>query len=180
MYYTVEDAMPYNGSNVTTTSTDCHNSEPLPLSTILECEPGSKLDDDILPINYTTADNSNTQYEQFFAFNRQSNSDTSAGILQFYFPTNFTNVINIVLHFLYYPERMIGLPSSLSLQSEGNTLPYYYNHNDDLHSADNTVRNVTLVTELPTAVDNIIINITFETHNMVDWLLLSEVDFYNG
>ena len=163
--------MSYNGNNATMTSIGCDG---IPLT----CQPGSKLDDSTLPSGMNVVTLDNLQYEQFFAFSRQSAREQLA---QFFFSTNYTDVMNIVIHFLNYPDKRIGLPS-LSLHTEDSdaVLPFVFNDNHDLHSADNTVRNVTLSTSIPTAIDNIILNITFENHNNIDWLLLSEVDFYNG
>ena len=162
--------MPFNGNNATSTSwplCDIVNSQ------TLECNPGTKLDDDIIgkvPLNYG----------DFFAFSRLTEEPA---VLQFHLSTYYDDMIDIVIHFFNYPDQSIGLPT-LSVQTiDLESLPFSYDDNHDLNLSDATLRNVTLqvlLHSLLKSIDSLIITISFPDHSNIDWFLLSEVDMYNG
>ena len=172
--YTVENAASFNGDNTTATSILCEHIT----AEILACEPGSKLDDnDNGPLNFLPmAINS---YKQFFAFSKDSGTP---GILQFHFPNFYSDTLNIVLHFLNFRVQSISLPT-VTVQDANSltTFPFVFAENHDLQPNDARVRNVTLQTILPTPVSSLRVRFSFENHDInTEWLLLSEVDFYNG
>ncbi len=166
----MENAVPFKGNNATSTSPPlCDIGD----SQTLECNSGSKLDDDNIgkvPPNYG----------DFFAFSRLTEEPA---VLQFHLSAYYNDMIDIVIHFFNYPDQLIGLPTLSVQTSDLESLPISYDDNRDLSFSDATLRNVTLqvlLHSLLKSIDSLIITISFPDHSNIDWLLLSEVDMYNG
>ena len=130
----------------------------------------SKLvDGNIGPI-YSISDN----LGEFFAFSRYSVD----GIKRITFNFNSdTPVSRAVIYFFNSPNNSIGLPM-ISLYGEGSQpQSYVFDNNDDLRQNDSQLRNVTLNIQQSTTV--VQLDFIFNT-SIIDWLLVSEVKFYNG
>ena len=124
---------------------------------------------DIGPMN-SISDN----LEEFFAFSRHSVD--GIGRITFIFNSD-TPVSRAVIYFFNSPNDSIGLPM-ISLYGEGSRpLSYVFDNNDDLRQNDSQLKNVTLnIQQLTTVVQ---LDFIFNT-SIIDWLLVSEVKFYNG
>ena len=164
-FYDVFNAVPFNGSPETTNGTGCTKFD----AATLECAPGiTKLvDNNTGPVNSVSDD-----LGSFFAFSRQTESDSTLVFNLFSEPTNGT--ARVVLHFFNSPAQGIGLPT-LSLTTLGNTpVPFGFTDNSDLSQTDSTIRNVTLLAALSEPF--LRITITFSQQTSINWFLLSEVD----
>ena len=112
---------------------------------------------------------------EFFAFNRYSSGD-SIGRITFTFVVG-NPVSRAVIYFFNSPNNSIGLPM-ISLYGEGSQpLSYVFDNNDDLRQNDSQLRNVTLNIQQLTGI--IQLDFIFNT-SIIDWLLVSEIKFYNG
>ena len=141
------------------------------------CFPGAKLDDGFTgPVDFFF-DN----LTSFFAFSRESGE---TGSLAFIFQTKIPlDSVHIVLHFFNSPNNSIGLPS-VSLTTT-NQVPVEFafgdNSTSDLSQMDSTIRTVTLDLDSSAPKENFIsINFNFENDSRIDWLLISEVEFFNS
>ena len=111
---------------------------------------------------------------EFFAFSRYSVD--GIGRITFNFQPAIP-VSRAVIYFFNSPNNSIGLPM-ISLYGEGGQpLSYVFDNNDDLRQNDSQLRNVTLNIQQLTAV--VQLDFIFNT-SIIDWLLVSEVKFYNG
>ena len=166
-FYEVVNAVPFNGSPETTNGTGC-----IINAAILECAPGTKLfDGNTGPVNSVSDD-----LGSFFAFSRQTESDSTLVINLQSTPTNGT--ARVVLHFFNSPAQGIGLPT-LSLTTTSNTpVPFGFADNSDLSQTDSTIRNVTLLASLSQVF--LRITITFSDDSKINWFMLSEVEFFDG
>ena len=109
---------------------------------------------------------------EFFAFSRYSVD--GIGRITFNFPTP---VSRVVIYFFNSPNNSIGLPM-ISLYGVGSQpLSYVFDNNDDLRQNDSQLKNVTLNIQQSTTV--VQFDFIFNT-SIIDWLLVSEVKFYNG
>ena len=135
----------------------------------LRCLNGKLNDGDIGLMN-SISDN----LGEFFAFSRYSVD--GIGRITFNFLPD-TPVSRAVIYFFNSPNNSIGLPM-ISLYGEGSQLlSYVFDNNDDLRQNDSQLRNVTLnIQQLTTVVQ---LDFIFNT-SIIDWLLVSEVKFYNG
>ena len=129
---------------------------------------GKLVDGDIGPMN-SIFDN----LGEFFAFSRYSVD----GIGRITFTFEIANpVSSAVIYFFNSPNNFIGLPM-ISLYGVGSQLSYVFDNNDDLRQNDSQLRNVTLnIQQLTSTVQ---LDFIFNT-SIIDWLLISEVKFYNG
>ena len=130
---------------------------------------GKLVDGDIGPMN-SISDN----LGEFFAFSRYSVD--GIGRITFNFQT-VTPVSRAVIYFFNSPNDSIGLPM-ISLYGVGNQpLNYTFDNNDDLRQSDSQLRNVTLNIQQLTSI--VRLDFIFNT-SIIDWLLISEVKFYNS
>ena len=137
----------------------------------LRCRHGNgKLNDgDIGPMNSISGN-----LGEFFAFSRYSVD--GIGRITFNFNSD-TPVSRAVIYFFNSPNDSIGLPM-ISLYGEGSQpLSYVFDNNDDLRQNDSQLRNVTL--NIQQLTDVVQLDFIFNT-SIIDWLLVSEVKFYNG
>ena len=156
--YDVYNPAPFNGSNLTTTGTNCSI---LPI----ECSVPSKLSDgDFGPMDSLTG-----QLSQFFAFNQTGSR------LVFVFGTN---VSKVVVYFFNSPADAIGLPLIKVIKPVNQTVPYFFSDNDDLTQTDSQLRTVTL--QLSQEFNGFRLDFIFPNNSSIDWFLVSEVQFYNG
>ena len=154
---------PFNGSNLTTTGTNCQGTN----TQRLECYASSKLiDGDFGPMDSLTG-----QLGQFFAFNQTDSR------LNFVFATN---VSSVVVYFFNSPTDAIGLPLIKVIKLGNQPVPYFFSDNDDLKQTDSQLRTVALQLSQELSVFQLIINFTFPNNSRIDWFLVSEVQFYNG
>ena len=137
----------------------------------LRCLNGNgKLNDgDIGPMN-SISDN----LGEFFAFSRHSVD--GIGRITFNFNSD-TPVSRAVIYFFNSLNNSIGLPMISLYGVGGQPLSYVFDNNDDLRQNDSQLRNVTLNIQQLTAV--VQLDFIFNT-SIIDWLLVSEVKFYNG
>ena len=164
--YNVFQSFSFDGSNLTNTSLGCIV---IRSGARLGCKNGKLNDGDIGPMN-SISDN----LGEFFAFSRHSRD--GIGRITFTFAVN---VSRVVIYFFNSPDDSIGLPmiSLYGVGSQPHTLSYVFDNNDDLRQNDSQLRNVTLnIQQLTTVVQ---LDFIFNT-SIIDWLLISEVKFYNG
>ena len=163
--YNIFYPVSFNGSNLTNTSSECIV---IGSGVRLRCLNGnSKLVDG----NIGTIE---LYIWEFFAFSRHS--VVGIGRITFNFYLN-TPVSRAVIYFFNSPNNSIGLPM-ISLYREGSQpLSYVFDNNDDLRQSDSQLRNVTLNIQQSTTV--VQLDFIFNT-SIIDWLLVSEVKFYNG
>ena len=130
---------------------------------------GKLVDGDIGPMN-SISDN----LGEFFAFSRYS--VYGIGRITFNFPIP-TSDSSAVIYFFNSPNDSIGLPM-ISLYGEGNQpLIYVFDNNENLRQNDSQLRNVTLNIQKLTSI--VRLDFIFNT-SIIDWLLISEVKFYNS
>ena len=137
----------------------------------LRCLNGNGIlnDGDIGPMN-SISDN----LGEFFAFSRYSVD--GIGRITFNFQPD-SPVSRAVIYFFNSPNNSIGLPM-ISLYGVGSQpLSYVFDNNDDLRQNDSQLRNVTL--NIQQLTDVVQFDFIFNT-SIIDWLLVSEVKFYNG
>ena len=172
MNYEVVNAVPFNGSNKTNTGTGCERV----IGQVLECFPGAKLDDGFTGPVDSVFDN----LTSFFAFSKESGETGS--LLAFIFQTNIPlGSIHIVLYFFNSPNSSIGLPSVSLTTTNLEPVAFTFDGNSDLSQADSTIRNVTLI--LDSSVSSatlVLIAFNFGNNSRIDWLLISEVYFFNS
>ena len=150
---------PFNDSNLTTTGANCDNSG--------SCNVPSKLsDNDFGPMDSLTG-----QLGRFFAFN-QNDSRLNFNI--------GTIVSKVVVYFFNSPADAIGLPLIKVINAKNRTVvPYFFSDNDDLTQTDSQLRTVTLqLSQQPET--EFRLDFFFPSYSGIDWLLVSEVQFYNG
>ena len=159
VFYDVINPAPFNGSNLTTTGTNCDNAG--------TCNVPSKLSDgDFGPLDSLTG-----QLGRFFAFNQNDSR------------LNFivtTNVSKVVVYFFNSPTDAIGLPLIKVIKSRSQTVvPYFFSDNDDLTQTDSQLR--TVILQLSQESDTEFrLDFIFPNNSRIDWFLVSEVQFYNG
>ena len=164
--YYIFYAVSFDGSNLTNTSSGCIV---IRSGARLRCLNGKLVDGDIGPMNSIFA-----KLGEFLAFSRHS--EHGFGNVTFAFQP-VTPVSRAVIYFFNSPNNFIGLPM-ISLYGEGSQpLSYVFDNNDDLRQNDSQLRNVTLNIQQLTAV--VQLDFIFNT-SIIDWLLVSEVKFYNG
>ena len=130
---------------------------------------GKLVDGDIGPMN-SISDN----LGEFFAFSRYSVN--GIGRISFNFP-NSTSVSSVVIYFFNSPNDSIGLPMISLYDVSSQPLSYVFDNNKNLTQNDSQLRNVTLnITQLTSTVQ---FDFIFNT-SIIDWLLISEVKFYNS
>ena len=130
---------------------------------------GKLVDGDIGPMN-SISDN----LGEFFAFSRYSVD--GIGRITFNFNIS-TSDSSAVIYFFNSPNDSIGLPM-ISLYDVGSQpLSYVFDNNNDLRQNDSQLRNVTL--NIKQLTSTVLLDFIFNT-SIVDWLLISEVKFYNG
>ena len=158
-FYDVFKPAPFNGSNLTTTGANCSMSP-------IECSALSKLiDGDFGPMDSLTG-----QLGRFFAFNQNGSR------LSF---TIGTSVSKVVVYFFNSPADAIGLPLIKIIKPVNQPVPYFFTDNDDLTQTDSQLRTVTLqLSQQP--VTEFQLDFFFPSNSSIDWLLVSEVQFYNG
>ena len=111
---------------------------------------------------------------EFFAFSRYS-VDGIGRITFNFLPA--TPVSRVVVYFFNSPTNFIGLPM-IGLYGEDNQpLSYVFDNNDNLRQSDSQLRNITL--NIQQLTDVVQLDFIFNT-SIIDWLLVSEVKFYNG
>ena len=166
--YNIFYAVSFDGSNLTNTSSGCIV---IVSGVHLRCFHGNgKLNDGDIGLMNSISDN----LGEFFAFSRHSVD--GIGRITFNFNSD-TPVSRAVIYFFNSPNNSIGLPM-ISLYGEGSQpLSYVFDNNDDLRQNDSQLRNVTLNIQQSTAV--VQLDFIFNT-SIIDWLLVSEVKFYNG
>ena len=82
-----------------------------------------------------------------------------------------------VIDFFNSPYDSIGLPMISSYGVGSQPLSYVFDNNDDLRQNDSQLRNVTLnIQQLTSTVQ---LDFIFNT-SIIDWLLISQVKFYNS
>ncbi len=163
-FYDVVNAVPFNGSNVTNSDIGCQISQSRDY--VLECNPGTKLDDDnIGPTVLNDLGN-------FFAFSRQSKQ---SGVLEYTF-TNLSMNMKIILHFINDPYRGIGLPSLFVKTIQKSIVSFTYGNNTDLSQTDSGIKSVVLYLQLNMSINFISLNPEFVNTSNIDWFLVSEVD----
>ena len=170
--YDVQNAVPFKGSNQTNTGSGCVYSMFVPQ--LLECSLGAKLDDGFTGPVDSIFDN----LTSFFAFSRESGK---TGSLTFISQTNIPlGSVHIVLYFFNSPNNSIGLPSVSLTTTNEVSVAFTFDGNSDLSQADSTIRNVTLILDSSAPSDLFVrIAFNFENNSRVDWLLISEVEFFN-
>ena len=155
--YDVINPAPFNGSNLTTTGTNCDN--------VGSCYASSKLiDGDFGPMDSLTG-----QLGRFFAFNQTGSR------LNFVFGTN---VSKVAVYFFNSPTNAIGLPLIKIIRIGNQPVPYFFTDNDDLTQTDSQLRTVTL--QLSQKLWSVRLDFIFPNNSRIDWFLFSEVQFYNG
>ena len=168
-YYDVSNSVPFNGSTLTNTSNGCDVDRLS--STILLCDPDSKLDDDNtgpMAMGPLLSDDLGS----FFAFSQQTDQPRS---VWFTLDANTSN-LSVILYFFNNPMESIGLPSTISALTTGYmALPFTYDNNSDLTQTDSTVRSVVLHLSNTDPINSIRLDFDFNDTN-IDWFLLSEVD----
>ena len=161
VFYDVINPAPFNGSNLTTTGTNCF----MPPGQLIECAVPSKLSDgDFGPMDSLTG-----QLSRFFAFNQTGSR------LNFVF---VTNVSKVVVYFFNSPTDAIGLPLIKVIRIGNQPIPYFFSDNDDLTRTDSQLRTVTL--QLGQELNDFQLDFIFPNNSRIDWFLVSEVQFYNG
>ena len=111
---------------------------------------------------------------EFFAFSRQSGDNT--GRITFTFAVD-VSISRAVIYFFNSPNDSFGLPMISHYGVGSQPLSYVFDNNDDLRQSDSQLRNVTLnIQQLTTVVQ---LDFIFNT-SIIDWLLVSEVKFYNS
>ena len=171
--YDVGNAVPFKGSNLTNTGSGCVDS--MFHAQVLECSPGAKLDDGFTgPV-----DSVFNNFTSFFSFSRESGK---TGSLTFISQTNIPlSSVHIVLHFFNSPNHSIGLPSVSLTTLNLEPVAFTFDGNNDLSQADSTIRNVTLILDSSAPSDIFVrIAFNFENNSRIDWLLISEVEFFNS
>ena len=166
--YNIFYAVSFDGSNLTNTSSGCIV---IGFGARLRCLNGNgKLNDGDIGSMNTISGN----LGEFFAFSRYSVD--GIGRITFIFQAA-TPVSRAVIYFFNSPNDSIGLPL-INLYGVGSQpLSYVFDNNDDLRQNDSQLRNVTLNIQQLTAV--VQLEFIFNT-SIIDWLLVSEVKFYNG
>ena len=164
MFYIVS----FDGSNLTNTSSGCIV---IGSRVRLRCLNGNgKLTDgDIGPINSIFGN-----LGKLIAFSRHSVDGIGRAAFKF---SPYTPVSRVVIYFFNSPNDSIGLPM-INVYGEGSQpLSYVFDNNDDLRQSDSQLRNVALNIQQSTTV----VQLDFIFNNsIIDWLLVSEVKFYNG
>ena len=166
--YNIFYAVSFDGSNLTNTSSGCIV---IGSGGRLRClnGTGKLVDGDIGPIN-SISDN----LGEFFAISRYSVD--GIGRITFNFQP-VTPVSRAVIYFFNSPNDSIGLPM-ISLYGVGSQpLSYVFDKNDDLRQNDSQLRNVTL--NIQQLTNTAQLDFIFNT-SIIDWLLISEVKFYNS
>ena len=159
-FYDVKNPAPFNGSNLTTTGTNCSG-----VMSPLDCSVSSKLiDGDFGPMDSLTG-----QLGQFFGFNQNDSR------LTFNIGTN--NISKVVVYFFNSPTNAIGLPL-IKVFTVNRTVPYFFSDNDDLAQTDSQLRAVTL--QLSQEIGNFRLDFFFSSSSSIDWFLVSEVQLYSG
>ena len=173
MNYDVQNAVPFKGSNQTNTGSGCVDS--MFAAQLLECSLGAKLDDGFTGPVDSVFDN----LTSFFAFSRESGEIGS--LLAFIFQTNIPlGSIHIVLYFFNSPNSSIGLPSVSLTTTNEVSVAFTFDGNNDLSQMDSTIRNVTLILDSSNSQNLINIVFNFKNNSRIDWLLISEVYFFNS
>ena len=158
-----DSVVSFNGSNLTTTSDSCTLKSPR-----LECEPGSKLDDDITgPTGNSVSDDIGS----FFAFSLQS--EQNASVLHYTFGAEIPN-LSIVVYFFNQPNQSIGLPAFSITQPD---LSFTFGNNSDLSQTDSSVKSVILHLMPRSKINLLSISISFDDTTNIDWFLVSEIQF---
>ena len=126
---------------------------------------------------------SSTNLHRFLAWNR---TQTQPVTLRFGFQPAVSSLSSVVLYFFNYPTQWIGLPVVLLRGSSSSTgIPFYeisyaYDNNDALMNSDSQLRNLSLsITSNTTNIELLFIDLVF-TNTDIDWILLSEIDIYEG
>ena len=160
--------MSFDCSNLTNTSSGCIV---IGSGVRLRClnANGKLVDGDIGPVNSISGN-----LGEFFAFSRHS-VDGIGRITFNFLPV--TPVSRAVIYFFNSPNDSIGLPMISLYGVSSQPLSYYFDNNDDLRQSDSQLRNVTLYIQELT--DVVQLDFIFNT-SVIDWLLISEVKFYNG
>ena len=130
---------------------------------------GKLVDEDIGPM-YSISGN----LGEFFAFSRHL-VDGIGRITFNFLPA--TPVSRVVIYFFNSPNNSIGLPMISLYGVNSQPLSYVFDNNDDLRQNDSQLRNVTL--NIQQSTDVVQLDFIFNT-SIIDWLLVSEVKFYNG
>ena len=164
--YNIFNAVSFDGSNLTNTSSGCIM---IGSGVRLRCfsTNGKLVDGDIGPMN-SISDN----LGEFFAFSRYLSGDSTSRITF----TFAADVSSAVLYFFNSPNNSIGLPMINVYGESSQLLNYVFDNNDDLRQSDSQLRNVTLNIQLTDVVQ---LDFIFNT-SIIDWLLISEVKFYNS
>ena len=158
-FYDVFNPAQFNGSNLTTTGTNC---SPPPS---LDCSAPSKLIDG----EFGPMDSLIGQLGRFFAFNQ---NDSRLG-----FSPGTNNVSKVVVYFFNSPTNAIGLPL-IKVFTGTQPVPYFFSDNGDLAQTDSQLRAVTL--QLSQKIGNFQLEIFFSSNSGIDWFLVSEVQIYSG
>ena len=141
---------------------------------LLECSLGAKLDDGFTGPVDSVFDN----LTSFFAFSRESGK---TGTLVYSFSSFIPlDPVHIVLYFFNSPNNSIGLPSVSLTTANLEPVAFTFDGNSDLSQTDSTIRNVTLDLDSSTSQNLIDIFFIFENNSRIDWLLISEVEFFNS
>ena len=166
--YNIFNAVSFDGSNLTNTSSGCIV---IGSGVHLRClNTNGKLVDGDIGQMYSISDN----LGEFFAFSRYSID--GIGRITFNFQPD-TPVSRAVIYFFNSPNDSIGLPM-ISLYGVGTKpLSYVFDNNNDLRQSDSQLKNVTLNIQQSTS--TVQLDFIFNS-SIIDWLLISEVKFYNG
>lgn len=162
--YSVQHPASFNGSNLTTTSPGCTANTPNTL--VCDNVLSAKLTDGVFgPLDSLCLD-------CYFAFGRNSSTRNS---ITFSLPFPISTII---LYFFNSPTQFIGLPLLNVFGLSNISIDYFFDGNDVLGQTDSQLRNITL--RLQQLISTVQINFSFPESSVIDWLLLSEVQFYNG
>lgn len=167
-FYDVTNAVStFNGHSLN--NSNCQYSPVVTKENVLECTPGSKLDDNVTgQLESIPQDN----FDNFFIFGHEN---ANPGILEFALTFTAPN-LSITLYFFNQPDKAIGLPTVAVETVQRVSVPFIFAENSDLKQSDSTIRSIVLLLSPDSPINYVSLSFIFTNSSKIDWVFISEVD----